>query len=209
VSIAGHLASVRARSKDAVLVAVSKNHSRETVIEALAAGQMVFGENRVQEAQKKFSGLCEQYPGIELHLIGPLQTNKAEDAVRLFDVIETLDRPKLAEALAAAIKKTGRTPRLYIEVNIGDEAQKAGISPAQLSDFLGYCRDQCGLTVSGLMCIPPQGQDARPHFKAMRKLADQFTLPHLSMGMSADFEAAIECGTTEVRVGTAIFGVRK
>jgi pyridoxal phosphate enzyme (YggS family) len=190
------------------LIAVSKGHDIESVQEALAAGQRVFGENRVQEAESKFTALRKAYPDLELHLIGPLQTNKAEEAVRLFDVIETVDRPHLAEAIAKAISKTGRNPRFYIEVNIGVELQKAGIAPEKLGEFLSFCRDTCGIAITGLMCIPPQADDPQPHFARLKNLADQYRLKHISMGMSADFETAIRCGATEVRVGNAIFGPR-
>ncbi|MFA4994425.1 MAG: YggS family pyridoxal phosphate-dependent enzyme [Bdellovibrionales bacterium] len=208
-SIASNLAFARERLKGATLIAVSKTKSIEAVREALAAGQRLFGENRVQEAQTKFPLLRKDYPDIELHLIGPLQTNKVRAAVALFDVIETLDRPELAEALAKAIRKTGRTPRLYIEINIGLEPQKSGIAPDKAEAFLASCRDVYGLSVSGLMCIPPEGQNPRPYFYAMRDLAQRLSLPHLSMGMSADFETAIACGATEVRIGTALFGKRE
>jgi hypothetical protein len=206
--IADNLARIRAQIQNAKLIAVSKTHGIDAVREALLAGQRIFGENRVQEAQEKFPPLRAAYPDIELHLIGPLQTNKAQDAVELFDVIQTLDRPRLAEALAAAIRKTGHTPRLSIEVNIGHEEQKAGVAPEHVSDFLVYCRNRCGLKISGLMCIPPHGQDPRPYFAAMRELSKRYALPHLSMGMSGDFREAVACGATEVRVGTAIFGER-
>ena len=172
----------------------------------MAAGQYCFGENRVQEAAEKFAAL--RTPELELHLIGPLQTNKAEAAVRLFDVIQTLDRAKLAAALAKAIQKTGCHPRLYVEINSGREAQKAGIAPEALDDFLHLCRDVYALTVTGLMCIPPQTDDPVPHFRLLKGLADRHALPHISMGMSADFSQAIACGATEVRIGTAIFGAR-
>lgn len=190
------------------LIAVSKFKTESDVRVALGAGQRVFGENRVQEAKEKFKVLRADYPDLELHLIGPLQTNKVDDAVRLFDVIETLDRPKLAEALAQAIKKLGRAPRLYVQVNIGTEPQKAGVAVADLKSFLLFCREVCGLTISGLMCIPPQAEDPESYFKQMKLLADQQALPHLSMGMSSDFEKAIACGATHVRVGTALFGER-
>jgi PLP dependent protein len=189
------------------LLAVSKGHDEGAVMTALKAGQLAFGENRVQDAKAKFARLKEQYPSLQLHLIGPLQTNKAEDAVRLFDVIETLDRPALADALAKAIKKVGRTPKLYIEVNIGREPQKAGIAPEVLGDFLASCRER-QLEIGGLMCIPPQADDPTPHFMMLKELAAQHKLPEISMGMSADFETAIHCGSTEVRIGTAIFGKR-
>ncbi len=190
------------------LVAVSKGKTEADVEAAIAAGQLVFGENRVQEAKAKFANLRAANPALELHLIGPLQTNKADDAVRLFDVIQTLDRPSLAEALAKAIKKTGRVPRLYIEVNSGSEPQKAGVAPEDFGSFLDFCRDACGLAVNGVMCIPPQAGDPTPHFLRLKTLAEQYGLAHISMGMSADFETAIRCGATEVRVGSAIFGER-
>jgi PLP dependent protein len=193
---------------DVRLIAVSKTKSLDDVRAALIAGQMCFGENRVQEANGKFAGLRDSYGDLELHLIGPLQTNKADDAVRLFDVIETLDRPKLAEAMAAAIKKTGCTPTFYIEVNIGNEPQKAGIAPDAVGEFLEFCRSKCGLNIVGLMCIPPKDDDPEPHFLRMAELAAKHKLPHLSMGMSGDYEVAIKCGATSVRVGTAIFGAR-
>lgn len=189
------------------LIAVSKTHSAEQVREAIAAGQCVFGENRVQEAGAKFADLRAEYPALELHLIGSLQTNKAEDAVRHFDVIQTLDRKSLADALSKAIRKTGRTPRLYIEINIGEEPQKAGLTPADLPSFLDYCRER-GLKAEGLMCIPPLGQNPEGFFRHMKEMADRFGLTHLSMGMSGDFETAIVCDATEIRVGTAIFGER-
>jgi pyridoxal phosphate enzyme (YggS family) len=190
------------------LVTVSKTKTEGDVHTAILAGQKIFGENRVQEAKEKFTGLCANHPDIRLHLIGALQTNKAEDAVRLFDVIETLDRPKLAAALASAIKKIGRAPQCFIEINSGDEAQKAGIAPTALGDFLTFCREGCGLNVTGLMTIPPQHKDPIPYFQHLRDLAKQYELPNISMGMSADFEAAIACGATEIRIGTAIFGGR-
>jgi pyridoxal phosphate enzyme (YggS family) len=189
------------------LIAVSKTHDIAAVHEARAAGQRVFGENRVQEAKAKFAALKAQRDDIELHLIGPLQTNKVEDAIRLFDVIQTLDRPKLAEALAKAMEKTGCRPRYYIEVNIGHEAQKAGIAPEDLGGFLGWCRS-LSLEIDGLMCIPPQQGDAAGYFQRLKTLADDQGLSRLSMGMSGDFEIAIACGATDVRVGTAIFGAR-
>jgi pyridoxal phosphate enzyme (YggS family) len=190
------------------LIAVSKTKSLDDVQAALIAGQMRFGENRVQEAKGKFAALRDSYSDLELHLIGPLQTNKAEEAVRLFDVIETLDRPKLADAMASAVKKVDRAPVFYIEVNIGNEPQKAGIAPDEVGEFLDYCRSKCGLNVIGLMCIPPQHDDPEHHFKRMAALAIKHKLAHLSMGMSSDYEIAIKCGATDVRVGTAIFGAR-
>lgn len=161
-SVAANIAAARARLGSAALIAVTKTQGIETIRKALDAGQRAFGENRVQEAQQKFPALRKEYPDIELHLIGPLQTNKARDAVELFDVIETLDRPELAEALAKAIRKTGKAPRLYIEVNIGLEPQKSGIEPDKAAAFLAVCRDTYGLSISGLMCIPPQNNNPRP-----------------------------------------------
>lgn len=222
--IAQHIAAIRARILDAAkaadrtpdavrLIAVSKTRPVSDVLAALEAGQSVFGENRVQEAKAKFAALAEiaaaTLPKPELHLIGPLQTNKVEDAVRLFDVIQTLDRPKLAAALATAIVKIGRAPKLYIEINIGAEEQKAGIAPARLADFLGLCRDTHKLAIDGLMCIPPHEADPAPFFAELKRLADTHHLPQVSMGMSADFETAIAQGATQVRVGTALFGARQ
>lgn len=194
--------------RDVKLIAVSKFQPLEAVRKALEAGQSCFGENRVQEAAAKFATLRPLYPALELHLIGPLQTNKAEEAVRLFDVIQTLDRPKLAAALASAMRKTGCTPRLYVQVNTGHEPQKSGIAPEELAAFLCLCREEHGLSISGLMAIPPQHDDPEPHFRLMKSLADRFALPHCSMGMSGDYEIAIRCGATEVRIGTALFGER-
>ena len=215
---ADNLAAIRRRMEAAAgaagrdpagvsLIAVSKGQPREAVEAALAAGQRRFGENRVQEAKAKFAPLRETRSGLVLHLIGSLQTNKAEEAVRLFDVIETLDRPHLADALVKAIRKTGRTPRLFIEINLGAEPQKAGIAPDSLAEFLVYCR-KAELNVTGLMAIPPQNTGPEPFFRQLKSLADAHSLPHISMGMSDDFEAAIGRGATEVRVGTALFGVR-
>ncbi|MFT8244034.1 YggS family pyridoxal phosphate-dependent enzyme [Roseomonas sp. BN140053] len=197
------------RPADSVaLVAVSKTHPAESVAEALAAGQWRFGENRVQEAQNKFPALRAAHPALRLHLIGALQSNKARDAVRLFDVIESLDRPSLAAAIAAAVAREGRQPELLVQVNTGDEPQKAGVARAEAEDFLRRCRDEHGLQVSGLMCIPPAEADPTPHFAFLAELAARHGLPTLSMGMSGDFEAAIAQGATHVRVGTAIFGHR-
>lgn len=190
------------------LVAVSKTHGAEAVAAALAAGQAVFGENRVQEAQAKFPALRPAHPALRLHLIGALQTNKARDAVRVADVIESLDRPKLAAALADAMAKESRRPALLVQVNTGDEPQKAGVPRAAAADFLRACREEHGLPVQGLMCIPPAEDDPRPHFAFLAGLAAREGLPVLSMGMSGDFEAAIAEGATHVRVGSAIFGAR-
>ncbi len=189
------------------LVAVSKTQPDEALEEILAAGQRVFGENRVQEAKLHWEGRRARFPDLELHLIGPLQSNKAEDAVRLFDVIQTLDRPKLADALAAAMAKTGCRPRLMIQVNTGEEPQKAGISPADLPALLEHARSK-GLEIEGLMCIPPVGEPAGPHFALLAKLARVHRLAALSMGMSGDYELAARFGATHVRVGTALFGER-
>lgn len=190
------------------LVAVSKTHDADAIRPAIEAGQRVFGENRVQEAQKKWPTLKEETPDIELHLIGPLQSNKAEDAVKLFDVIETVDREKIARALAKEIAKQGRAPRLYVQVNTGNEPQKAGIDPRETEAFLALCRDELGLTVEGLMCIPPAGENPGPHFALLHDLATENSVPKLSMGMSGDYEVAIAFGATSVRVGSAIFGER-
>jgi pyridoxal phosphate enzyme (YggS family) len=191
------------------LVAVSKTFPAEDIEPVLAAGQRVFGENYVQEAKAKWPGLRERYPGVELHLIGPLQSNKAKDAVELFDVIESLDRLSLAEALAKAIAKTGRTPRLLVQVNTGEEPQKGGVAPSEADAFLRTCRERFGLAVEGLMCIPPAEDPPSPHFALLRSIAERNGLKVLSMGMSADFEAAIQLGATHVRIGSAIFGARE
>jgi pyridoxal phosphate enzyme (YggS family) len=190
------------------LVAVSKTQPAELVELALRAGHRVFGENRVQEAAAKYPALRARFPDLRLHLIGPLQTNKALDAVRLFDVVETVDRPKLAVALAAAMAKTGRRPDFYIQVNTGEEPQKAGVTPDGVGSLLTACRDECGLPVVGFMCIPPHDQPPAPHFALLRDLAGRHKLTRLSMGMSSDFETAIRLGATSVRIGTAIFGAR-
>ena len=190
------------------LVAVSKTHPAEAVEAALAAGQTVFGENRVQEAAAKFPALRPAHPELRLRIIGALQTNKARDAARLADAIESLDRPRLAAALADAMRKENRRPELLVQVNTGDEAQKAGVPRAEADAFLRLCRDEHGLAIGGLMCIPPAADDPRPHFGFLAELAARHALPVLSMGMSADFEAAIACGATHVRLGTAVFGAR-
>lgn len=190
------------------LVAVSKTFAAESIAPFLEAGQRVFGENRVQEARDKWPALRERFGDVELHLIGPLQTNKARDAVALFDVIETLDREKLAVVLAGEMQRAGRRPRLLVQVNIGGEAQKAGIAPGEAVDFVRRCREVHGLEISGLMCIPPEGQPAGPYFAQMAGLAGQAGVGQLSMGMSADFETAIAMGATHVRVGSALFGRR-
>jgi pyridoxal phosphate enzyme (YggS family) len=196
------------RQGSVTLVAVSKTFPAEEIRPLLEAGHRVFGENRVQEAMGKWPDLKADYPDTELHLIGSLQTNKAREAVRLFDVIETLDREKLARALAAAMDHEGRRPRLFVEVNTGGEAQKAGIAPDGLDALLALAREELGLAVDGLMCIPPQDETPALHFALLAKLAARAQLANLSMGMSADFTTAIALGATHVRVGTAIFGTR-
>jgi PLP dependent protein len=198
------------RPTDAVmLVAVSKTKPEGAVREALAAGQRVFGENRVQEALEKFPSLRNEFPDLTLHLIGPLQTNKVKDAVAHFDVIETVDRPRLAEALAREMAHSGKRPSCLIEVNIGEEQQKAGVLPAAADDFIADCRHRLRLPIEGLMCIPPHDEEPSPYFALLREIARRNNLPALSMGMSADFETAIRFGATYVRVGTAVFGARQ
>jgi pyridoxal phosphate enzyme (YggS family) len=193
---------------DITLVAVSKTHPVDRIVAVLAAGHQVFGENRVQEALSKFPDLKTDHPDLTLHLIGPLQTNKARDAVRLFDVIETLDRPKLARGLAREMEKQGRRPACFVEVNTGEEPQKSGVLPADTDAFVALARDELRLPVEGLMCIPPLDEEPALHFALLRDIAGRNGLPCLSMGMSADFETAIRFGATHLRVGTAIFGVR-
>jgi PLP dependent protein len=217
--IAANLAAVKGRveaaaraagrtAESVALVAVSKTHPAVAVREALLAGHRVFGENRVQEAQVKYPALRESFPDLKLHLIGPLQTNKVKDAVALFDVIESVDRPRLAEALAREMKRTGRRLPCLVEVNTGEEAQKSGVMPGAADDFVCECRDRLGLPVVGLMCVPPLDEEPPPHFALLREIARRTGLDLLSMGMSADFETAIRFGATHVRVGTAIFGAR-
>lgn len=189
------------------LVAVAKTVPEDGIREALAAGQRLFGENRVQEAQKKYPALKEGFSDLELHLIGPLQTNKVREAVALFDVIQTLDREKLADALAAERDKSGKAPRLFVQVNTGEEPQKAGVLPREAAALIAYARAK-NLPVEGLMCIPPADDDAAPHFALLAKLAKEHGLAHLSMGMSGDFELAVKFGASHVRVGSAIFGER-
>ncbi len=193
---------------DVTLVCVSKTFSAVEIEPVLQAGQRVFGENRVQEAMEKWPALRESSPGIELHLIGPLQSNKAHEAVKLFDVIETVDRDKIARTLAAEIGKTGRHPKLYVQVNTGAEPQKAGIPPGEADAFIARCRTEFGLEIAGLMCIPPLDEQASPHFAMLNQIAARNGIRELSMGMSADFELAIQLGATHVRVGSAIFGER-
>ena len=190
------------------LVAVSKTFDAPDIRPVLEAGQRVFGENRVQEAQGKWPELKADYPDVELHLIGPLQSNKAAEAVALFDVIETVDREKIAAALAAEMKKKGRTPKLFVQVNTGLEEQKAGIDPRETVAFVTRCRDVHGLSIEGLMCIPPFDENPGPHFALLKKLAAECGVEKLSMGMSGDYATAIAIGATHVRVGSAIFGTR-
>lgn len=190
------------------LVAVSKTFAADDIRPVIAAGQRVFGENRVQEAQGKWPMLAAETAGIELHLIGPLQSNKAREAVELFDVIETIDRDKIAAAIAAEIARQGKTPKLFVQVNTGAEPQKAGVLPQEAAAFVERCRSVHGLSIAGLMCIPPFEDAPAPHFALLRKLAGEAGVAELSMGMSDDFETAIHQGATFVRVGSAIFGAR-
>jgi pyridoxal phosphate enzyme (YggS family) len=193
---------------DVTLIAVSKTQPPERVEAALAAGQRTFGENYVQEAAGRWPPLRERYPGVELHMIGGLQSNKAAEAVALFDVIESVDRPKLARELAKAMGRQGRRPRLLIQVNTGEEPQKSGVLPAGLPGLVGLCREELGLPLEGLMAIPPDGEDVAPHAALLARLARRHGLPAVSVGMSADFETAVRFGATLVRVGTLIFGAR-
>ena len=220
VDLGANLAAIRGRieaaaraagrPEDAVtLVAVSKTHPTEAVRAALQAGQRIFGENRVQEALAKFPALRGEFPDLVLHLIGPLQTNKVKDAVLHCDVIETVDRPRLAEALAREMERSGRRLPCFIEVNTGAEPQKAGVLPEAADDFIRNCRDQLQLSIEGLMCVPPEHEEPALHFALLREIARRNGLLKLSMGMSADFETAIRFGATHVRVGTAIFGARR
>ena len=197
------------RPRDSVtLVAVSKTFEADAIVPALAAGQRVFGENRVQEAKQKWPDLTARFPQTQLHLIGPLQSNKAKEAVALFDAIHAVDRDSLCEALSREIDRQSRTLQLFVQINTGEEPQKAGIAPSDADAFLVRCRDVHGLTISGLMCIPPVEDAPAPHFALLAKIAARHRLPHLSMGMSADFAIAIQFGATHVRVGSAIFGHR-
>jgi pyridoxal phosphate enzyme (YggS family) len=217
--IAAALARIRGRIRaaadaagrapeDVTLVAVSKTQPITAIAAAVAAGQTCFGENRVQEAAEKFAQLRADHPALRLHLIGGLQTNKAADAVRIADVIESLDRPKLADAIAAAADKAGRLPDLLVQVNVGEEPQKSGIAPAAADDFIAHCLARFGPRLRGVMCVPPASCDPAPFFAALAALRARHGLPVLSMGMSGDFEIAIGQGATHVRVGSAIFGER-
>ena len=190
------------------LIAVSKTFDAGAITPVIGAGQRVFGENRVQEAKAKWPGLMSAYPGIALHLIGPLQSNKAREAVALFDAIHSVDRPSICEALAKAIESQKKRPELFVQLNTGEEPQKAGVAPADADGFIASCREQYGMEISGLMCIPPVDDAPAPHFALTAKIAARNGLQNLSMGMSADFAIAIAFGATHVRVGSAIFGAR-
>lgn len=190
------------------LIAVSKTFGPEAVEPVIQAGQRDFGENRVQEAEAKWPALRAAHPGVVLHLIGPLQSNKAKDAVMLFDVIHTVDREKIARIIAAEMKRQGRRPELYVQVNTGEEEQKAGVMPRDVGALVSTCRNELGLEIAGLMCIPPLDEEPAVHFAFLRKLAAGCGVARLSMGMSSDFETAVELGATDVRVGSAIFGGR-
>ena len=190
------------------LIAVSKTVPAQAIEEAIRSGQSRFGENRVQEAKGKWPDLRERHPDLELHLIGPLQSNKVRDAVELFDVIHSVDRPKIARALAEEIARTGKRPRLLVQVNTGEEQQKAGVLPSETDAFVALCRDDLGLPIEGLMCIPPLDEEPALHFALLAKIAARLGLKELSMGMSGDFAKAVAFGATYVRIGTAIFGTR-
>lgn len=219
-TIAANLRDIRARIEKAAvaarrnptavtLIAVTKTHDAAAVEAAVAAGQTAFGENRVQEAKSKYPALKARHPNIELHLIGPLQSNKARDAVALFDAIHTLDRESLAETLSAELKRSDRPVKLFVQVNTGEESQKAGVAPRDALAFIELCRTKHHLPISGLMCIPPVEDEPAPYFALLLKLARDAGLSELSMGMSGDFETAVRLGATHVRVGTAIFGHRE
>ena len=220
MSISSHLAEVQQAiaecEKEAgredgsvTLIAVSKTFDADVIEKALKSGQRVFGENKVQEAKAKWPQLRESYETVELHLIGPLQSNKAKDAVALFDVIHTIDRKKIARSIRVEMEKQGRELGLFIQINTGAEPQKAGILPDEADDFIGFCQVELGLSIRGLMCIPPFDEDPKPHFKMLRKIAKRNDIKELSMGMSSDYTEAIKQGATFVRVGSAIFGHRK
>jgi PLP dependent protein len=206
--IAEACATAGRRPQDVTLVAVSKTFPAEAIVPVIAAGQRVFGENRVQEALAKWPALRESHPGLELHLIGPLQSNKAKEAVALFDAIHSIDRPSVCRTVAKEIERQGRSPTLFVEINTGAEPQKAGVLPENADAFIASCRAEYGLVISGLMCIPPHEEAPAPHFALTAKIAARNGLPLLSMGMSADFPIAIRFGATHVRVGSAIFGHR-
>lgn len=218
--VAANLATVRARiaaaardagrAPDAVtLIAVSKTHGADRIVPAIVAGQRAFGENRVQEALAKWPDLVASHSGLELHLIGPLQSNKVREAVALFDVIQTVDRPKLARAIAEECRRTGKAIGCMVQINTGEEPQKAGVLPAEADAFIESCRTDHRLNVTGLMCIPPVDEEPAPHFALLADMAARHGLAQLSMGMSGDYEIAVAFGATHVRVGTAIFGARE
>lgn len=220
INVAANLAAVRqsiaaaAKSAgrcaaDVTLVAISKIHGEDRILPALEAGHRIFGENRVQEAAAKWPALKQRYPDIELHLVGPLQTNKVKQALELFDVIETLDRPKLARALAKEMARRQQPIPCYIQINTGEEPQKAGVMPGEAGDFIALCRDEMALTIAGLMCIPPIDEEPALHFALLAEIAKRHGIENLSMGMSADYETAVELGASHVRIGTSIFGERK
>lgn len=217
--VAGRLTEIRRRIAAAAadsgrppgsitLVAVSKSQPIDRIEAALAAGHRVFGENRVQEAAARWPSLRSRYGGVALHLVGPLQSNKVRDAVAIFDVIESVDRPKLARSLASEMDRSGRQPRCFIQLNTGEEPQKAGVAPSEADSFIDLCREELTLPVDGLMCIPPLDEPPAPHFALLAEIARRHGLGCLSMGMSDDFETAIRLGATHVRIGTAIFGER-
>jgi pyridoxal phosphate enzyme (YggS family) len=217
---AERLAGVRARIAEAAaragrdpaavqLIVVTKTFGPEEIVPVLEAGHCVFGENRVQEAKAKWPALRERFPDVAVHLIGPLQSNKAREAVELFDAIHSIDRPKIARAVAQEMARQGRRPELFVQVNTGEEPQKAGVKPAELGELLRLCREELGLAVRGLMCLPPLEEEPAVHFAFLAKLAEEHGLAGLSMGMSADYEAAVEFGATHVRVGSAILGARE
>jgi pyridoxal phosphate enzyme (YggS family) len=211
-SVQARIAAAAARTKrdpqDVKLIAVSKTFDAAHIEPVIEAGQRLFGENRVQEAQGKWPELKARHPNVELHLIGPLQSNKAHDAVALFDCIHTIDRPKIASAIAAEMERQGRKLKLLVQVNTGEEEQKSGVLPGEVDTFLKQCREDHGLNIEGLMCIPPLDEEPSLHFALLNKIAARNNLPELSMGMSADFDSAVALGATYVRVGTAIFGTR-
>jgi PLP dependent protein len=190
------------------LIAVSKTFAREAISPVIEAGQLVFGENRVQEAKAKWPGLTASYSGIQLHLIGPLQSNKAKEAIALFDAIHSVDRPSICQALAKEIDSQKKRPELFVQINTGEEPQKAGVTPSEADAFIARCRDTYSLVISGLMCIPPVNEAPAPHFALTAKIAARNGLKNLSMGMSADYAIAIALGATHIRVGSAIFGHR-
>jgi PLP dependent protein len=215
VNLAAILARIEAARKEAIapapathLIAVTKTHERERILPALAAGHRMFGENRVQEAKGKWPVLKAEFPDARLHLLGPLQSNKVKEAVSLFDAIHSLDRVRLAQVLATEMEKVGKRPELFIQVNTGEEDQKAGVNPRDAAAFIADCRERLGLPVTGLMCIPPVDEEPALHFALLQKLARENGIANLSMGMSGDFETAIRFGATHVRIGTAIFGER-